>query len=166
MDVLLQDAAQRKHGIGKIDIRERAVSYACPTIRNQRDVRVADEITMSKNRPPGQQTEFIERGSVRAAAAMQHELMFPITLGAMRLNMTAGLLRKPAEPAQQVIRAGWNKARCNDGTDRFGLIAWHRLHIRYEGTCFFLGALRGGISVVRGALLRIVHRDPADQRAL
>src|SRR5207245_10714442 len=106
-------ATQRKQGIGKIDIRKRAVSNTCPSFRDQRDVCVGDEIAMSKNRPPGQQTEFIERSSVRAAATIQHELMFPITLGAMRLNMTAGLLRKPAEPAQQVIRAGWNKTRCN-----------------------------------------------------
>src|SRR5580658_6034753 len=157
-----QHAMQGKDGIGEIHIRQRAMRYTGAGMQNRISVRIADEIAMRQDRAPRQQPESVERSGVRDSAARQYVLMFPVTLRTVRLYMTAGLARYPAQSSQQFIRTGWDEARRDGRQNQSACVARHRSYITDEGASLGLGDRGGAIAIEAGTLRGVIHRHPAD----
>ena len=155
-----------EHAAGEVGVRQRAVSDARPALADQREVVVADTVAVREHAAAPQQTEVAQRLGVAPPEPGAHDIVLPIALRAMRLDVAVAPLGERAEPLEQRVRAARHEAR-RDRRQHPPVRVRRRAAQVVDQR---LGALerdrRGGVAVVRRALLGMVHRDAPDQRPL
>ena len=88
--------ARRKDGVGKIQVRQRAVRDPRFRSLDYPHVRIIDEVAMSKDRLRGQQAETVKAQRVGLSMAFEYVCVFPVAFGTMGLHMAVGALRQVA----------------------------------------------------------------------
>ena len=166
MSALVERGAQRKHGVGKVKIRQWAMRDAGAGRLDVVEVVGRNEVRMRKNGPVGEQAEFSQYLRVGAAETVADVFAGPVAFAAMRLHMTARLMRDLSQPLQQRVGATRHEAWRDRRMHQRPLARLHLGQPLDEAPGVGDRRICIGIAIKIRALRGIVHRHLADQCAL